>query len=150
MPREPASTEVLSVGQLAKRCFAEAEGSDRQPLAQILERIAQAIEDLPDRLNRADDGTLTTATPSALQLRHLTGTQQFSARNSESPSRAPNGEIAYPVGEVAELLDKNPQTVRRLLRQGILDGAKDASGRWRVFERQLQDYLHGQRTVHGK
>jgi excisionase family DNA binding protein len=60
---------------------------------------------------------------------------------------APSGERGgrlYSVREVADLLGVHPETVRRMIHAGILDGIRVGRG-LRVEEASLQEYLARQR-----
>lgn len=49
----------------------------------------------------------------------------------------------YTVDSIAELFEMSRYTVRKWLRDGVIEGAVKVGGEWRVYENDLKKFAHG-------
>lgn len=91
------------------------------------ERIAVALERLVEKL-----GSTETKKPDPLP-----------------PEPSINGDRVYHPSVAAKLMLLNHQTIRKHCRQGKY-GFQDGSGRWWIRQSEIDHYLKGRKTIHGK
>ena len=105
-----------------------------------LERFRDALKDMPQG---------TAITLSREMLIQLLGGSEVDSQ-SVSPRKDPSATVDLSVGQVAALYGKSPNTIRRWLESGQLEGYKLFGREWRVTQQMLSAFQENQRCGMGR